>query len=124
MKKPQTILVVEDDPWFAEQHIRTLKAAGFASEHASDGIKGIEILDKTLPDAVVLDIFLPGPNGLALLHEMKSYTDLSRLPVIVCTSSASAVSLEQLAPYGVVDLIDKATMEPDDVVRAVRRALV
>lgn len=124
MTKAQTVLVIEDDPWFAGQHIRMLQAAGFACEHASNGVEGIKALDRAVPDAVVLDLFLPGPNGLALLHEMKSYTDLSRLPVIVCTSSTSRISSERLAPYGVVALIDKGTMGPDDVVKAVRRVLV
>ncbi len=123
MKKPRTILIIEDDPWFAEQHARTFETAGFQTKSASDGISGIAMLDKEPVDVVVLDVFLPGPNGLALLHEMKSYSDLSRLPVIVCTGSASAVPLDKLAPYGVVQVLDKGTMEPEDLVRAVRRAL-
>jgi len=124
MKNYKTVLVIEDDPWFAEHHMRTLRQAGFGAKHAADGISGIEMLDESLPDAVVLDIFLPGPNGLALLHEIKSYADLSRLPIIACTGSASLAPLEKLAPYGVVDVLDKGVMQPDDVVRAVRRALV
>lgn len=124
MKKPSTVLVIEDDPWFAEQHIRTLRGAGFYTRYAADGISGIAALDEELPDVMLLDLFLPGPNGLALLHEMKSYSDLSKLPLIVCTSSASSISSEALAPYGVVQVLDKGVMKPEDVVRAVRRALV
>lgn len=123
MSTSQAVLVVDDDPWFAEQHIRTLEAAGFRADHVTDGIDGIAALDNELPDAVVLDVFLPGPNGIALLHEMKSYSDLSSLPVIVCSSNAATISLETIRPYGVVAVIDKTTMEPEDIVRAVRGAL-
>lgn len=124
MKKHQTILVVEDDLWFAQQHLRRLEAAGFTAKHVTDGMSGIAAIDDEIPDAMVLDLFLPGPNALALLHEMKSYSDLSRIPVIVCTSSTTMLSMEKLAPYGVVAIVDKVTMKPDDVVRAVRKALI
>ncbi len=124
MKNSQTILVIEDDPWFAEQHLRVLKKANFNTMHAPDGIAAISMFDEALPDAVVLDIFLPGPNAMVLLHEMQSHADLSMLPVIICTGSASDISLERLASYGVVDVLDKNTMQPGDVVSAVRRVLL
>lgn len=124
MKRPLSILVVEDDEWLAERQIHSLESAGFRTQYAPDGISAITLLDQKLPDAVVLDIFLPGPNGLVLLHEMKSYTDLASLPVIICTASTAQVSLEALRPYGVVEILDKGTMHPEDIVRAVRRVLL
>ncbi len=124
MKRPHTILLIEDDPWFAEQQLRTLAEAGFSAKHASDGLAGIEMLDDELPDALVLDIFLPGPNALVLLHEIQSYSDLAKLPIIICSGSASDVPLKSLAPYGVVSVLDKETMQPGELVGAVRKALL
>ncbi len=124
MKSPQTILVVEDDPWFAKQHLRVLKKANFNTKYATDGIAAIGMLDQELPDAVLLDMFLPGPNAMVLLHEMQSYADLSRLPVIICCGSASNIPLDRLAPYGVVEILDKNTMKPNDIVSAIRRVLL
>lgn len=124
MKQPKSILVIEDDPWFAEQLLRTLSGAGFQVRHVTDGIAGIEALDEELPDAVVLDLFLPGPNALVLLHEIQSYTDLSKIPIILCTGSAAEIPIEKLAPYGVVRVLDKETMQPADIVGAVKKALL
>lgn len=124
MKKTIDILVIEDDPWFADQHVRTLSAAGFRAKHVADGIAAIEALDRALPDAIVLDIFLPGPNAMVLLHEIQSYVDLAKLPVIVCTASTLSIPDKELALYGVTDILDKGTMQPRDVVAAVRRALL
>lgn len=123
MKQPIKVLVIEDDPWFAEQFLRVLSGAGFSVRHASDGITGIEMLDKELPDVLLLDVFLPGPNALVLLHEMQSYTDLSKVPVIICSSGAFDV-LSASIPYGVAEVLDKEHMQPSDLVAAVRKALL
>lgn len=123
MTEQRSVLLIEDDPWFAEQLGRILKAAGYSPLYASDGIAGIDALDTATPDVVVLDVFLPGPNAFVLLHEMQSYTDLSKIPIILCTASAIDVPLEKVSPYGVVAVLDKETMHPSDVVAAVRRAL-
>lgn len=117
------VLIVEDDSWFAEQQARTLQSAGFASEVVADGIAAIKALDASPPDAIILDIFLPGPNALTLLHEIQSYTDLAKIPIIVCTSSAADIPPGSLTRYGVRSVIDKASMTPGDLVAAVKREL-
>lgn len=124
MKKKLDVLVIEDDTWFAEHHIRTLKKAGFSVRHAADGIEAIEQIDSRVPDAIVLDLFLPGPNAVVLLHEMQSYKDLANIPVVLCTSSDVGISPENLTSYGVVSVLDKATMQPSDLVAAIRRELL
>jgi CheY-like chemotaxis protein len=122
MTKP-SVLLVEDDAWFAEQQVRVLSGAGFSVRHAADGLAAIEAIDESVPDVIVLDVFLPGPNGLALLHEMQSYTDLGVIPVVVCTSSAADVPADGLGPYGVRRMVDKCTMQPNDLVAAVKAVL-
>ena len=124
MTTPRSILVVEDDPWFAEHHVRPLTAAGFKAKQVPDGIAAIAALDKELPDAIVLDVFLPGPNALVLLHEIQSYSDLSTVPVILCTGSVLDIPHEKLAAYGVTAVLDKAAMQPGDLVAALRRSLL
>jgi DNA-binding response OmpR family regulator len=124
MKTPLTVLVIEDDPWFAEQHMRTLEHAGFRVRQASDAVAGMAAIDEDLPDAVVLDMFLPGPNALVLLHEMQSYSDLAQLPIIVCSNSTFNLTPDTRAAYGVAAVLDKGTMKPQDLVAAVRRVLL
>lgn len=122
MKAP-SVLIVEDDDWFAEQQMRTLTTAGFKVDRASHGLAAIEALDRSAPDILVLDIFLPGPNALVLLHELQSYADLAALPVIVCSNSAADVPPGALTAYGVRRVIDKTHMQPGDLVVAVKREL-
>ena len=118
------VLLIDDDPWMVEQFAVTLNRAGYEAQIASNGIDGMAEIDRWHPDVVVLDIFMPGPNGIVLLHEMQSHSDLSRIPVIICTNSATDIPKDTIARYGVRMVIDKTTMEPNDIVAAVRKVLM
>ena len=74
------------------------------------------------PDVILLDMLLVAETGMALLNEMRGYTDLARLPEVVCTNNP-VITQEVLKPFGVRALLDKSTMEPADVVVALRGAL-
>lgn len=119
-----SVLLIEDDDWFAEQQARILEAAGYEVRHVTNGLAAIEAIDDKLPAVIILDMFLPGPNALALLHEMQSYVDSASIPVVLCTSSASDISKGQLSAYGVHRILDKASMQPIDLVAAVKGALL
>lgn len=120
----QRVLVVEDDPWLRERFTRTLETSGFAVSQAAHAIEAMDCLDDNIPDVLLLDVFLPGPNGLVLLHEMRSHRDLGAIPVVIITTSADNFALKDLAPYGVVRILDKTNVHSDDVVAAVRKALI
>lgn len=119
-----TILIVEDDKWFAEQHARVLSKAGFKTFISQHALAAIQAVDDIHPDAIVLDVLLTGSTAFALLHELQSYGDTGKIPIILCTNLASEMSLDDLKPYGVKKILDKATMKPDDVAAAVRSVLL
>lgn len=124
MTKKQLVLIVEDDEWVGEGYQTSLGKAGFDTSIATNGLEAIDSIDRSRPDVVVLDLFLPGPNGLALIHEIRSHDDLESIPVIMITNSAEQISDDELSAYGVSRLLDKSTMQPQDVVTAVRGALM
>jgi CheY-like chemotaxis protein len=124
MTKTPMILVVEDDEWLAEQHVRTLHGAGFQAAHVPHALAAINSVDTKRPSAIVLDVFLAGPNAFTLLHELQSHSDLAAIPVILCTNSADDIAREDLEAYGVQQVLDKTTMKPTDLVAAVKKALL
>ncbi len=121
--KKQSVLIVEDDSWLAEQQARVLSKAGFKTSVSPHAIAAMEAIDKTHPDVIVLDVLLTGNTAFALLHELQSYGDTGSIPVVICTNLASELSLDILKPYGVKRILDKTTMMPDDIVAAVRSVL-
>ena len=123
MTKAPYILIVEDDEWQAQQLVRTLAGAGMRAEWVAHALGAIDMIDTNLPDAIVLDVLLAGPNAFTLLHELQSHADLAAIPVILCTNSADQLASEDIAAYGVRQVLDKTTMVPADLVAAIKKAL-
>lgn len=117
------VLVIDDDQWLVDEYTRTLAAAGYTVERAGNALDAMETIDRLKPAVIILDLFMPGPNGIVLLHEVKSHTDLSRIPIILISNAANDLKPDALRSYGVSQVLDKATMTPGEIVAAVRRVL-
>lgn len=109
MKK---LLIVEDDKNWADILCRYAAAVGAEARTVVSGGQAMEMIDDWRPDAIVLDMLLAGETAVALLNELRSHADLARLPIVVCSSAD--VNLEDLRPFGVTELLDKASMRPDE----------
>jgi two-component system, OmpR family, alkaline phosphatase synthesis response regulator PhoP len=102
-----SILVVEDDP-----DIRELLAVAFAKEGwkldmAEDGERGLESLEASIPDCVVLDIMLPGMDGLELLRRIKSKPGWKHVPVVMTTARGEDSDIVSGLELGADDYVVK-----------------
>ena len=77
------VLVVDDEPTIREVVVRYLEREGFKTLEAADGNRARELVERETPDLVVLDVMLPGTDGLELCRWIRSR---SRLPVIMLTA--------------------------------------
>ena len=77
------VLVVDDEPTIREIVVGYLEREGFKTLEAADGNRARELLEAEAPDLVVLDVMLPGTDGLELCRWIRSR---SRLPVIMLTA--------------------------------------
>jgi CheY-like chemotaxis protein len=106
------IFVVDDDFLMAEVLAR---AVGGKTRIFQNGVEVMAAIAEGLPEVIILDILLVGPTGFSLLNELQSYEDTAKIPVIVVSSVAEMMDLEDLREYGVVAVFDKATMLPEDL---------
>lgn len=120
MKK--NVLIVEDSPVWATLLKQYCESIGLESRVADSPQAVLDELDRQPSDLILLDMLLATETGMALLNEMKSYDDLSKIPVVVC-SSVLELDIEELKPYGVVEIVDKATTTPDEIKQILRRVL-
>ena len=84
-RKRATILVVEDDSALRE-FLCTALAEEFDVECAVSGEEAIKIAQRVRPDVVLLDVMLPGVNGLDVVRRIRSDPALSGIPVLVMTA--------------------------------------
>jgi DNA-binding response OmpR family regulator len=80
---PARILVVDDDPTVAEVVVRYLEREGYAVESVGDGRAAIDRAGADVPDLVVLDLMLPGLDGLEVYRRLRL---LAPVPVIMLTA--------------------------------------
>jgi two-component system, OmpR family, phosphate regulon response regulator PhoB len=78
-----TVLVVDDEPIVREVVVRYLRREGYQTLEAADGLRARELLEREEPSLVVLDLMLPGVDGLELCRWIRSRYDL---PVIMLTA--------------------------------------
>jgi CheY-like chemotaxis protein len=119
----QRVVVVEDDAWLAEHYLRVLRRAGYETYHAAHALGAIDIIDDVKPHAILLDVLLTGTTALALLHELRSHADLADIPIVLATNLADQIVLEDVQSYGVQRILDKASMQPDDIAASIRAVL-
>lgn len=77
------VLVVEDDPTVAEVVVEYFQHAGIATMHASDGLTGLALAQEHQPDLVVLDLMLPGLDGLEVCRRLRARREV---PVVMLTA--------------------------------------
>ena len=81
------VLVVDDDPTVAEVVVDYLRQAGMESRHAADGHAALRLADVWRPDLVVLDVMLPGIDGLEVCRRLRDARgEQTLLPVIMLTA--------------------------------------
>ena len=76
-------------------------------------------IDKDFPNLIFLDILLTGPDGFTFLNELASYSDTSKIPVVVISSLN--LKGKDLSDYGVVGVLNKDTLTPKEVENYVKR---
>lgn len=116
----KSVLIVEDDQWLAEQFARVIRKAGYETTVSLHALAAIKAVDDVDPCVIILDVLLTGSTAFALLHELQSYTDTGKIPIILCTNLANELKFEDLEVYGVKRILDKTTMVPDDLVTAIK----
>ena len=80
-----SVLVVDDEPTIAEVVSRYLERAGYETHIAADGNEAIDAAAAHRPDLVVLDLMLPGIDGLEVMRRLREH-DRGRTPVILLTA--------------------------------------
>ena len=118
------VLYVEDDSVIAEMYRLGFDRAGFEVTIAPDSRAGLEALRSRPFDLVLLDVMLPGMDGIALLSEIRADPSIRLVPVaILSNAELGRRPHEKARRLGILGWMTKAKSPPPTVVTAVRRWL-
>jgi two-component system response regulator BaeR len=116
---PADILVVEDEPALAALVADYLRAAGWSARVLHDGAAALAEIRRAPPDLVVLDLMLPGLDGLSLCRALRTFSDL---PVVMVTARVEEVDRLMGLDIGADDYVCKP-FSPRELVARVRAVL-
>jgi DNA-binding response OmpR family regulator len=114
-----TVLVVDDEPIVREVVVRYLEREGYRTLEAADGLRAKELVERHSPGLVVLDLMLPGTDGLALCRWIRAR---SGLPVIMLTARGEEADRIVGLELGADDYVTKP-FSPRELVARVRSVL-
>lgn len=109
------IWCVEDDASIRDIEVYTLTSTGFDARGFDDGVSFWSALQTQKPDLVVLDVMLPGVDGIELLQRMKASAELRTIPVVMATAKGAeydrirgldlGADYYLVKPFGVMELV-------------------
>lgn len=111
------IFCVEDDNAIRDLMIYTLNASGFTADGFSDGKAFFEALSTRTPELILLDIMLPGEDGISILKRLRSHSQTADIPVIMATAKGTeydkVIGLDLGAddyltkPFGMMEMVSR-----------------
>ena len=111
------IWCVDDDNTIRDIEVYTLTQTGFEAKGFADGISMLEALKTEKPELIVLDIMLPGKDGVEVLKEIRSDPETRKIPVIMATAKGTEMDKIQgldtgaddylVKPFGVMEMVSR-----------------
>jgi two-component system cell cycle response regulator len=120
MKK---IVVVEDQQVLATIYRTKLAAEGFQVDVAVDGEQGLDLIKRTQPDLVLLDLMMPKLNGIEVLKKLRSIPSFQTLPILVFSSSGGSSRTDEAWQAGATMVLSKSNHSPKQLIESVRKSL-
>ncbi len=104
MKKRPCIMVVDDDEAILRLLTRTLEPEGYRVVPVADGQSALALMEECQPDLLILDIMMPGLNGLQVLSRLRQRSDV---PVIMLTAKQEDTVVQAALIAGADDYVKK-----------------
>ncbi len=116
------ILIVEDDTKILRALAMRLRAGGYETLTASDGISGVSMAVRNRPDLMILDINMPAGSGFDVLDKLRGNPDMPLIPTIFLTASKDPEYRRLAREVGAHDFVEKPFV-PMDLLDSVETAL-
>ncbi len=107
MTQKKRIILIEDEEDIASLIKLQAEIAGYKLHVEVDGINGFRAVEREKPDLVILDIMLPGENGLDVCRKIKSAPELKNIPVVILSAKGEELDVVLGLELGADDYVSK-----------------
>jgi len=121
--KPQTVLIVDDDPGILDMHSRLIEQRGLRVVTASNGREALTLVAKQTPDLILLDLMMPEMDGFAVLDELRAKEYTRAIPVIILTAHLLSDADLERCNRGVARILGKGLFSAEETLKHVENAL-
>ncbi len=101
------IIIVDDDPLVGGLTLELLTDAGYSARLIQDSLKAQDAIKAEKPSLIILDILMPGLDGLTLLHRLKSDPETEPIRAIIVSGKSFEAEKQRAAQYGAEAFIEK-----------------
>lgn len=108
----KTILIIDDESYFSKTVEGAFDSKKYKVIAAKDGEEGLKIIEKSIPDVVLLDINMPGMNGIEVLKKINT----KRIPVIITSNLSSKETVSEGIALGARGYIIKSDESAQTIV--------
>jgi len=117
------ILVVDDDPDALDLAVAMLEESGYEIETATSGSEALDSIASRRPDAIILDLMLPGMDGFEVVHRMSLNADWRTIPVILLTARDLSHEERRALDIGAARIIQKGNVSRDELLAELKTVI-
>ena len=118
----QKVLVIEDDPVARADLQARLAASGYIVAQAADAASALTVVNRELPDLILLDLGLPAGDGYLVLDRLRKIKALASIPVLVLTGRSDAETRQRVEAMGLAPVLTKP-VDTEVLLAAIRAGL-
>lgn len=117
------VLLVDDEAYLREIYDIELTREGFEVILATNGEEGLASIRKEKPDAILLDLQMPGKNGFDVLEALKEDEQLKRIPVVILSNVDEEETFKKVGEFETHFYLVKALTTPTKVAKILREVI-
>ena len=121
MTKKTKVLIVEDDKFILKAMTLKFESVGYTVKCAQTAEDGLVTLNSFEPNAIILDLLLPGADGYYFLNKVKNNDKFKDVPVIIASNLSDDTDIKKAMDLKASDYIVKSDLELDDLVQKISK---
>lgn len=116
------VMIIDEDEIFSEELNQALILSGYDVVAVNDPVLAVDMVRKTEPDVILLDIKMPTRNGLRIVNELKNYLGYETIPIIGMTGLSREADIELMNVCGIQKYLKKP-FHPLDIISNIEKVV-